>query len=691
MSGDTGFAGVDGLAHPHDWRRVAARTEETCRGLVDDLLVGTNPGPEVVRGLDHISDVLCQTIDVAEFCRHVHADDDWRQEAHGVCVRLGAYVHELNTHAGLYSALCRSLERKERFAVNEEKLVGEMLKRDFERFGVHLEGQKRDEMTQLVAFIQEAGHAYMKNAIDNSKTGYICVDEKKFTKEKNMMVHGRFRGFALGSVFGRRRGGLVMAPGDTQTCQGLLYHCDFEEIRKSAFQAYQSYPIENKRLGEDLLRARHRVAEIMGYSSFAAYQLDGFSLGNTPGTISMFLKSFHESLCTSIAHEMDMLGSFKSSLYQPGAAMSSQLRPWDRDWVIQRTMSSEISKSIHQIHNIFNIEGFLSGMSALLENLMGLQLVVVDMPRGESWGPKVMKVCVTDKNSGEKFGTVYLDLLQRPGKFGGAALFTLRCGRLLDDGSYQLPKVALVANIGSDNFLSFGELETLCHELGHALHSILSRTQLQHLSGTRGPQDVIEVPSHVFERFASDPHALSLMARHSGASNHNKVSEKLFSGLKRKREHCAALKLKKTVEMCLMDQYMHGGGVQKEGFGSLSDVSRYMEEFGIDNYGGSVFPPVRFSHLVGYGGNYYSYLFANCIASEIWGNAQPGNENGWPSRIVLHDQMLRTGGAKPAKQYIQDIFGSHCSTQLVTVLDAHGKEGSYPDCNAYLGYLGIQI
>lgn len=681
----SGFAGICGLHEARDWRLLAGRTEDICRGLVDDVIVGTAPGPEVVRKLDYISDVLCQTIDAAEFCRHVHSHEVWRQEAHAACIKLGAYVHELNTHNGLYTALCHAMKKKELFGVNEEKLVGEMLRRDFERFGVHLEGHARDEMTRLVAFIQEGGHAYMKNAIDGAKTGEILVDGKDFMNEKKMLGQGRYQSFALESVF-RRSGRGFRAPGDTRTCQGLLYHCDFEEIRKAAFNTYQSYPVENKRLGEDLLRARHRVADIMGYGSFASYQLDGFSLGNTPHAVVTFLKSIHESLKVTVAHEINHLGAFKSSLYDQ--VRQPQLCPWDRDWAIQRTTPPSITKSLQKVHQMFNVHGFLTGMSALLERVMGLRLIIDELPPGESWASDVKKVVLIDVESGEMYGTVYLDLLQRPEKFGGAALFTLRCGRLLDDGSYQLPRVALVANIASDNFLSFGDLETLCHEFGHALHSILSRTQLQHLSGTRGPQDIIEVPSHVFERFASNRDSLSLMAR-SGSSCSQDIPEDIFIGLKKRREHCAALKLRKTVEMCLMDQYMHGERVQREGFGSLKDIDKYMKEFGLDSYGYSTFPPVRFSHIVGYGGNYYSYLFANCIAAEVWDTAQSDNEDGWPSRSLLHEKMLKTGGAKPAKEYVEDLLGARGDRQLLTVSNADGKDGSFPDCKAYLQYLGI--
>jgi len=39
------------------------------------------------------------------------------------------------------------------------------------------------------------------------------------------------------------------------------------------------------------------------------------------------------------------------------------------------------------------------------------------------------------------------------------------------------------------------------HELGHALHSLLSSSPFQHLSGTRVPCEFTEMPSQLMEKF----------------------------------------------------------------------------------------------------------------------------------------------------------------------------------------------
>jgi intermediate peptidase len=71
----------------------------------------------------------------------------------------------------------------------------------------------------------------------------------------------------------------------------------------------------------------------------------------------------------------------------------------------------------------------------------------------------------------------------------------------LHSDAFQI--VALVCNFSSSSKimarLNHWDVETLFHEFGHALHSLLSRTEYQHFSGTRVALDVAETPSNLFE------------------------------------------------------------------------------------------------------------------------------------------------------------------------------------------------
>ena len=98
------------------------------------------------------------------------------------------------------------------------------------------------------------------------------------------------------------------------------------------------------------------------------------------------------------------------------------------------------------------------------------------------------------------------------------------------DGDYQLPVVSLVCNFskghsfsigrfaGIDNekptLLSLDQVDTIFHEMGHAMHSMIGRTELHNLSGTRCATDFVELPSVLMESFSKDPRVICELGCH---------------------------------------------------------------------------------------------------------------------------------------------------------------------------------
>ena len=64
----------------------------------------------------------------------------------------------------------------------------------------------------------------------------------------------------------------------------------------------------------------------------------------------------------------------------------------------------------------------------------------------------------------------------------------------------------------ADMCLTLSEVETMYHEWGHSMHSILSRPSFQHLSGTRVALDFAELPSHLMEYWSRDYRVVKLWA-----------------------------------------------------------------------------------------------------------------------------------------------------------------------------------
>ena len=89
---------------------------------------------------------------------------------------------------------------------------------------------------------------------------------------------------------------------------------------------------------------------------------------------------------------------------------------------------------------------------------------------------------------------------------------------------------------------------------------------------------------------------------------------------------------------------------------------------------------LRFSHLVGYGARYYSYLMARSVATSIWQKyfqEDPFNqENGMKYR----QECLSHGGGKPSRELVSDFLGESSVTPvgladaLIAELDSKNKD-----------------
>jgi intermediate peptidase len=236
-----------------------------------------------------------------------------------------------------------------------------------------------------------------------------------------------------------------------------------------------------------------------------------------------------------------------------------------------------------------------------------------------------------------------------PFKVAGAAHYTLRCGRALPGGGFSLPAVALVASFsgvraGAGNTLAgalaSSDLAVLLHEAGHALHSLLSRTQHQHLSGTRGPLDAVEVPSHVAERWARSAASAALATQ--GALPTPATPSPT-----------PALDMLAQAVDGLVDLALHGPNPATGAEDARALVARLHPLPPPDDLLGHA----RFGHLVGYGGSYYAYAYADVAAADAWRALGFGANPVDPRAGAAFGAALAAGCAEDPVEWVEGRLG----------------------------------
>src|SRR5947199_2986929 len=103
------------------------------------------------------------------------------------------------------------------------------------------------------------------------------------------------------------------------------------------------------------------------------------------------------------------------------------------------------------------------------------------------------------------------------GKFNHSSQFCIIKGKLLPDGKYPRPTVALLftfppATADKPSLMTHSDVETLFHEFGHALHSIVTRAKYGRFAGTHVPGDFVEAPSQMLQNWVWDKTVLDTFA-----------------------------------------------------------------------------------------------------------------------------------------------------------------------------------
>ena len=739
--------GAFGLPHLHDasdFQGLSKHAIERCNEIRSALAISLKrvesgqslPSEDTLLLLDSISNEVCSVIDTAELCRNIHDDQTFRQAAEDAFSQLSAYIHELNTDPTLYMSLMTLFnEEKVWNALTEEqKRVAEDLRKEFEQDGIHRHGTEGAEtISYLQRKLVEDESQFMQNissAPDAPFTVGPFADENYGRQIRSWLAqfsHQDTSAAPLVGVSGEEamyaddRSLFAVCSSRRPVTRSVLASVGEPRVRQQAWRGGMGQPAANEAVLGRLVRTRQALATELSYPSWAHKALTGSAAGSPEEVWSLLVNAMSkiQEPAEQVLHELAALKG----------AGRGPLQPWDiayysGELLGSRSFSSSHADAYTNVAQYFPLSNAVAAVQDVTERLFGIHLEAAPLETSEDWvgrglGASLLegkrnfsvknaqgrpfKLLVRDK-AGESLGCVLIDLFQRPGKFTGAAHFTVRCGcKVLDkkqylqlregkdahtrklsydgmsaDASQQLPLVALAFNFppsssGHEPLLGLNELTTLFHEWGHALHSLLSRTTYQHLSGTRGALDFVEVPSHLFEYFASEPALLQRWGRHHATGQ--PAPSGFFEEALQQRRSTEALEAQSQLLYSLCDQYAFGermGDVRAVDDSSVYDqvLAGAMElqrlyapqlPFAEALSGSSSGLPdlhlLGHSHLVTYGGCYYSYLYAKMYAAQIWQLRLKDDPLNRESGDALWKSLLIHGVSRPPQDMLSEVCG----------------------------------
>jgi peptidyl-dipeptidase Dcp len=254
------------------------------------------------------------------------------------------------------------------------------------------------------------------------------------------------------------------------------------------------------------------------------------------------------------------------------------------------------------------------GVFTLAEKLYGLKFIErKDIP---VYYPDV-KVYEVTESDGRLLGILYMDFYFRDSKQGGAWSGSYR-EAFRQDGKRVIPFSTLVCNFprptaDAPSLLGIDEVETLFHEFGHSLNTLLGDGTYR---SNFAPSDVVELPSQIMENWVLEPQLLKLYARHYQTGE--VIPTALVDKLNNSRLFNQGFKTVEYLAACFLDMAWH----------SLDDArnvnvtnfeTKAMADIGLIP---EILPRYRstyFTHIHGgYEAGYYSYFWSEVLDADAF-------------------------------------------------------------------------
>ena len=439
------------------------------------------------------------------------------------------------------------------------------------------------------------------------------------------------------------------------TGQPVLASLRDRELRRRVFEASvgraSSGEHDNGPVAVRIARVRAERARLLGFATHADLVLADQTAGSTAAVDALLASMVGPSAANARA-EGEVLAEVAA---RDGV---TELAPWDWAYYSERVRAERYSVDTAALRPWFELDRVLvDGVFRAAELLYGFTFA----PRPDLAGyhPDV-RVWEVGGPDGEQVGLYLGDFLAREGKRGGAWMSSfVTQSRLLGTRPVVVTNLNVApAPEGRPTLLTLGEVDTLFHEFGHALHGLASAVTYPRFAGTAVPRDFVEFPSQVNEVWAMEPQVLASYARHVDTGE--PLPAAVVAAIRSASLWGEGFATLEYLAATLLDQAWHRITPETEVGDPAEFERRALVAAGVAD---DLVPPryrtTYFQHVFagGYAAGYYSYIWSEVLDADTveWFKENGGlrRENG----EVFRSRLLAVGGSVDPLEAFRAVRG----------------------------------
>ena len=240
-------------------------------------------------------------------------------------------------------------------------------------------------------------------------------------------------------------------------------------------------------------------------------------------------------------------------------------------------------------------------------------------------------------------------------------------------GDIKRPHVSIVCNFTKPtstkpSLLSYDEVATLFHEMGHALHGLLSECKYKSLAGTNVYWDFVELPSQIMENWVKEKEGLDVFAKHyeTGAP----IPAELVEKIKRSAQFQSGWMSLRQLTFGWLDMNWYTVNPA-----NITDVDAFetktLERLRLLPKEDGQNMSVSFSHIFGggYAAGYYSYKWAEVLDADAF---EYFKEQGLFNKEIgtkFKKSILSRGGTAHPMDLFKEFRGREPDTQALLKRD----------------------
>ena len=611
-----------------DLKRTWEEELERANTYIKTLASCSDEDDAFLREYNRLEILLNHLSGSTELMTTVHPDSAVRDLADDIESRTKELVTQLSQSTLIYKRFTDvAIEQLD----NDSARLVEHTLRDFRRSGVDANDDVKAEVSKIQKKITQISQTFGKN---------IREDQKKITVSKEDLVD--FPEDFIAAHPADETGKITITTDYTDVGPFMKF-CKNPKARKALAiaQLTRAYP-QNTAILKDLITARHELATLLGYSSWASYVI------GSAEAVEAFIEEL--TAAARLQGEHDLQELLKQKQYEEPNA--TEVFGYDSAYYSEKLRQEKYTLDAKEVRSYFSYNAVKQGLLDVTAVLFSLTYKAV---KEETWHESVDVFAVHDAITNVQLGKIYLDMHPRENKYSHAAQFTIRSG--VKD--VQLPEGVLVCNFSDPAkskhaLMEHSDVITFFHEFGHLIHHVLGGNQRYiSFSGVATEWDFVEAPSQFLEEWAWNYDVLKLFAKHyeTGKTIPKELVEKMRAA----------------------DTFGNGAFVCQQAFyTALSyelyakdpkhlDIQKLEDELQKEH---SLFAPygethfhANFGHLDGYSAIYYTYMWSLVIAKDLLTMFDQENLMDSGTAATYRKAILEKGGSKDAHELVRDFLG----------------------------------